>query len=67
MNIEFSKSNDKILDGEGKENLWKRNTTMSRMSKWEEKQNLYTREQMSLKGFLEYWKPKIHFTKSFLV
>lgn len=52
MNIEFSKSH-KILDGEGTKNLWKRNTTKSRMSKWKEKQtkspDMHKREQMDLK------------------
>lgn len=32
MNIEFFKSDDMILDGEGKKNFWERKTTKNRMS-----------------------------------
>ena len=38
MNLQFSKSDDKILDGEGKKNLWERKPTRNKMSEWRGKQ-----------------------------
>lgn len=58
MSTEFSKSH-KILDGEGTKNLWKRNSTKSRMSKWKEKQTKSPEPAQkgtngSKKGLVEY-------------
>lgn len=71
MNLEFLKSDDKILDRERKKNLWEENP---QGIEWEHREEnrlspykLHKSKQTSLRGVAEILEAKDSLTKSFLV